>query len=395
MKGDIIKLDFLKKSDEVTGVEVIRLTDDIGDTYHPYFTMPLVARDSSFILVGGNRTGKWQLYALYFREQKMVQLTDGNDVDPHKSLLDAANNLAYYVDGNTIKSVDVSTLSERERLTIPSGFMVGQLSITDDGKYIAFSFSEITEYINREKTAPPSKVTHISLALRERFYLRPTSAVIRLNTEDDTYHTVWGEREWISHTNISPIDSNIILFCHETSWHLVQRMWIARVESDEVYPLVKQQRNLERVGHEFFTATGRIGAQYSFRHSPELPFYLHADLFVDVDGKNEMRYYYPYTRTNHIQLNHAENLGVGDHAHIREDQPDHNAYISLLKYNNDNYKVKVGLLCHHGSSWKGQMSHPHPFFMPNDEHVIFSSHTNGRANVYMAAADWDKTIKSN
>jgi oligogalacturonide lyase len=315
----------------------------------------------------------------------MVQLTEGEGVDVHGALYDSAYDKAWYVQNNMLKCVDVNSFKEEDRLSIPKGFTNSQLSITKDSKFLAYTYREVLELCDRKK---------VQMGIRESYYRRPTSVVIRYDVEGDKYHAVWGEREWISHTNIHPYDPNIILYCHETSWHLVQRMWICKVATDEVYPLVVQKYNLDRVGHEFFTESGRVGTQFSCRHTPEVPFYQHGDVFVNVDGTNEIRYFYPYTRPDHIQLNYAENMGVGDTAHIRADQDDKRDYISLLKYDPETLKVKVGLLCRHGSSWADQKSHPHPLFTPDDRHVVYSSHTDGRCNVYMAEADWDRCILS-
>lgn len=393
MIGSIIKLDFVTCPDSVTGVPVTRLSDDIGQTYHPYFTMPLVSRDGNELLVGSDRTGCWQLYVMDLKKQQMVQVTDEAGVDPHKSLLDAANHRVFFVSGRAVKSVDLDTLHTQEHIAFPfEQTVVGQLSITDDGRYLAFSIRE-----DRQDIIAPGRTEHkanIDTAMRERLYCRPLCKVLRVDTQLGLYQVIWGEREWISHTNISPVDADLVLFCHETSWHLVQRMWTMRISTDEIEPLIQQRYNLDRIGHEFFTATGRVGAQFSTRHSPKVRFYLHGDVFVDADGRNEKRYLYPYAGANHIQLNHSETFGVGDHAQIRLDQPDYRDYIALTQYDEETCRVRVGLLCRHGTSWDGQMTHPHPFFMPDDRHVVFSSQTNGRTNVYMAEANWDKTIKN-
>lgn len=228
--------------------------------------------------------------------------------------------------------------------------------------------------------------------MREKYFRRPTSIVIRYDLTKKSSLVLWGDQQWISHVNISPTDPNVVLFCHEGPWLHVHRMWTARVDHDKVYPLIDQKVNLERIGHEFFTASGRVGAQYSYRDQVGEEFYKHGDIFVNTDGSDERRYYYPYTRPSHVQMNYAENLGIGDRAPIRKDMKDHGNYLAMLKYEGES--VEVGLLCAHGTSWKSQMSHPHPIFTRDDKYVIFSSERNGRTNVYKARVDWDKTIKS-
>lgn len=391
MKGKTWKLSPIVQKDPDTGVPVTRLTDNEGDTYHPYFTMPLFTKEGESLLVASTRTGSGQLYRLYLKEHKLVQLTDEPEVACGSAVMDRAHNRIFYPAADQLKVLDLETLRSETLLHAPAGYKIGQLSITDDGDYLAFSMSEAFSYMEEAKI---EQERGRLLSSCEHLYRRPNSVVIRYNAKADTYRTVWGENEWITHTNISPVDPNIILFCHEASWFLVQRMWIAKVATDEVHPLVEQPYNLMRVGHEFFTASGRIGAQFSLRHSPEVPFYLQGDLFVNHDGTQEMRYFYPYTRPNHVQLNHAETLGVGDRAHIRRVQPDLNRYMSLLRYHPETFRVEVGLLCAHNTTWKGQPSHPHAIFTPDDSHVLFSSQAGGKCNVYLAPADWEHTIKS-
>ena len=49
--------------------------------------------------------------------------------------------------------------------------------------------------------------------------------------------------------------------------------------------------------------------------------------------------------------------------------------------------VKKEILFEHGSSWKGQRSHPHPHFSPNGKYVLFSTDKSGVAQVYTVKVD--------
>ena len=75
--------------------------------------------------------------------------------------------------------------------------------------------------------------------------------ILRYDTVANVGYPVTGELRRMTHVIIHPLDGNTVLFCHEGPWHLVQRMWIAKVATDEVYPLLETKRNLERAGHEF------------------------------------------------------------------------------------------------------------------------------------------------
>lgn len=384
MRGDVIYSTMTRGSDPLTGVNVIQLTESAGDTYHPYFTKTLIDEDNQYMLLGSNRSGSMQMYTFRFNDGQMVQITDEEKVVPFSSVLDARHHIVYYFADRMLRSVRLDTLEVEELMEIPRGFRSSDLSIDNEGAYLAFSYVEDMELCTANDA--------IYSDMREKYFRRPTSIVIRYDLAKKSPFVLWGEQQWISHVNISPVDPNVVLFCHDGPWLQVHRLWTARADLDKVYPLIDQKVILERIGHEFFTASGKVGAQYSYRDQVGEAFYRHGDIFVNTDGTDERRYYYPYSRPAHIQMNYAESLGVGDRAHIRQDMKDHNNYVALLRY--EGQSIEVGLLCPHGTSWRSQMSHPHPLFTRDDRYVLFSSERNGRTNVYLAEANWEKTIKS-
>jgi oligogalacturonide lyase len=390
VKGDIIRSEPQRKRDELTGVEVIRLSPDEGNTNHPYFTASQVDRDTTYLLVSSDRTGRDQLYTVRLADGEMVQLTD--DADVGSSCLDAVHHVAYYFAGHVLKSVRIDDLSEEALMEIPQGFLAASLSCTDDGRYLAFTMIEL-ENVELCTARYTPEFSGGSKGFREKFFRWPSSVIIRYDTEAQVGHVVTGELRRMTHVIIHPLDGNTVLYCHEGPWHLVQRMWIANVATDEVHPLVETKRLLERAGHEFFTRSGRVGAQYSYRYRPDMPWLQHADLYVNTDGSDERRYYYPYHRPVHIHAHPEEHMAVGDTAQIREDDADYARYIALVRYDDERHRAIVGRLCSHDASWR-KSSHPHPVFAPDGEHVIWGSDLGGRMNVYMARADWERCIVS-
>ena len=390
MKGDIIQTEFRTIEDPDTGVEVTRLSDDQGDTNHPYFTVSQVDPEMASMIVSSNRTGRDQFYTLNFDDQTMVQLTDDEDV--HTGCLDAENHILYYFAGHLLKSVRLDDLSTETLMEVPSSFIPASLGCTRDGQYLAWTIVELADVDLCTARYEP-EFSGGSKGFREKFYRYPSSLILRYDTLAHSGYVVTGEHRRMTHVIIHPDDGDTVLFCHEGPWDLVQRMWIARVPTDEVSPLVKTRRHLERVGHEFFTRDGRVGAQYSYRYRPDMRWIHHADLYVNPDGSNEQRYYYPYSRPVHVHANSEAEFAVGDTAQIREDDPEARRYISLIKYDADRHRAIVGRLCRHDTSWR-KASHPHPIVTPDGEHVIWGSDVGGQMNVYMAPADWEACLKS-
>lgn len=371
----VIRLRPQQYKDAYTGVEVIKLTDSNHDTMHPYFTQPLFTRDGKALIVSSNRTGRWQLYLLRLDEPELIQLTDEpSGIHPHKSCMDSNRNIAYYWTGNELKYVDVESLEEGLIYGIPQGFSPSILTISSDGKYLAFAYSEIINTTQWQH--------------RERFilnmYIRPRSIVTRVNVDRSEGEPLWGELEWITHVNISPVDPDIVLFNHEGPWYLVQRMHIVKASTHEVWPLYVQRRYVEMVGHEFFTRDGVVVAQYGRRSSPSSSDWVYYDLFINADGSNPRFYKYPGPKPGHIKTNSDARIAVGDKAYITPDFKDGDKYIALIHYDNDEMKAEVSLLCRHDSTWlSSQRSHPHPIFTPDDQYALFVSDKEGVSNIYL------------
>ena len=272
---------------------------------------------------------------------------------------------------------------------VPATYNFHSLSITNDERYLAFSVVEEIPLLTAKFANP---LAESAPGARERYFNQPRSLVIRYDLIANSAECVYGGHYRITHTSLKPDDGNSMIFCHDGPWYLVQRMWTVKVASDEVAPLFVQQHNLEGVVHEFFTPSGRIGAQYSFRYKPDMPFFQFADLYIDFDGKNQERYYYPFSRPGHVSINHTETLACGDAGCIRADTEHPERYLSLIRYNKENHRAEVEILCEHNTSGK-KSAHVHPVFTPDDRYVVYSSDCEGKLNIYMAEVDETKTIK--
>ena len=332
------------------------------------------------MIVTSTRSGSWQLYKLDIPERTMTQLTEDDSVSPHAPCLDRRNMIAYYWSGRFLKYVDLETFETSVIYVIPEGYSPTVLSITPDGRYLAFAFFE-----RFELSSYKGKSHYGSL---EYMYRRPRSLVVRIDLRGEEVLPVWGENAWITHFNISPTNPDIILFCHEGPWYLVQRMWVVNAKTHEIWPLVRQSRYLESVGHEFFTDDGRVVAQYSRRSTPHSSDWVYYDVFVNPDGSDLRFYKYPHLPPIHVKTNSKATMGVGDRCFPSANFKEGSSYIGLIKYLG-NGEVELKPLCKHGTSWLTQHSHPHPIFTPNDEHVTFSSDREGCCNVYMAPVVWD------
>jgi oligogalacturonide lyase len=64
------------------------------------------------------------------------------------------------------------------------------------------------------------------------------------------------EHEWLGHLQFSPTDPNLIMFCHEGTWHEVDRIWTIHTDGTGLTKIHTRTMNMEIAGHEFFSSDG-------------------------------------------------------------------------------------------------------------------------------------------
>jgi oligogalacturonide lyase len=86
----------------------------------------------------------------------------------------------------------------------------------------------------------------------------------RIPMEMFTIDTRTGERkvihrstDWLNHLQFSPVDPNLLLFCHEGPWHRVDRIWSMRLPTGQPQLMHHRTMNMEIAGHEFFAPDGK------------------------------------------------------------------------------------------------------------------------------------------
>jgi oligogalacturonide lyase len=69
---------------------------------------------------------------------------------------------------------------------------------------------------------------------------------------------IFREHEWLGHLQFSPTDPGLIMFCHEGTWHEVDRIWTIRTDGSGLKKMHTRTINMEIAGHEFFSADGKM-----------------------------------------------------------------------------------------------------------------------------------------
>jgi oligogalacturonide lyase len=62
---------------------------------------------------------------------------------------------------------------------------------------------------------------------------------------------------WLNHLQFSPTDPNTLLYCHEGTWHEVDRVWTIRTDGTGQRLLHQRKMDMEIAGHEFWSHDGK------------------------------------------------------------------------------------------------------------------------------------------
>jgi oligogalacturonide lyase len=166
--------------------------------------------------------------------------------------------------GAIIYATNVDTAATREVVKLPSGRSVASLNADETlllGTYV--------EAAGAPAAAPPARnpadIAQMTFAdakdLRLHNQLMATRAgaprvLFTVNTKTGEQKDIFREHEWLGHLQFSPTDRNLIMFCHEGTWHEVDRIWTIHADGTGLKKIHTRTMNMEIAGHEFFSSDG-------------------------------------------------------------------------------------------------------------------------------------------
>ena len=62
---------------------------------------------------------------------------------------------------------------------------------------------------------------------------------------------------WLNHLQFSPTDPNLLLYCHEGTWHENDRIWTIRTDGSQQRLMHKRTMDMEIAGHEWWSFDGK------------------------------------------------------------------------------------------------------------------------------------------
>lgn len=360
--------------DRVSGVTVHRLTSYLGHSNHAYFTNNGWWDGNKRLLFNSDRANASNLFSIEIETGEISRLTDFQPGDPISSHFSNDVNPVrpevYYERQDGLYALHLETLEHRLLYQAPEGFHIHGGLVGAAGKYVyAVLMEDLSDRIYANLSAS-------YVGMRDIFEAKPDCRIMRIDTERAGGEEIWQEYCWIGHVNPSPTKANLLTFCHEGQWNLVDhRIWVMDLDKGTPDPIRPRRVEGEKIGHEYWFANGeQIGYQV---HEPD-----HRSFFgfVRYDGTGEMEApCVPFPSPDHIHSNDFHLIAS-----------DSGKAIKLYRYNGTDFDSARVLCMHDGSFFYGS-HHPHPRFTADGKQILFNSNVSGYCNLYMADIPEDVT----
>lgn len=363
--GKVWEVECSEYTDSVSGVKVRQLTNYKGHSHHFYFTNSGWYDGGRKLLFGSDRENRTNLFSLELSSGAITQLTDLEPlekpygVDFLGSCVNPRREEAYFWYGRQLTAIDLTSLELRPLWEAPEGFLTQLINCTTDGRYVcAGVFEDLSSRFMIDYGAG-------YIGFRETWEARPLSRIVKVATDGSYAETVWEERYWIGHINTSPTQPNLITFCHEGPWGLVDnRIWGLDLDTGKVWQIRPREAG-ESLGHEYWLADGvRIG--YHGRTGDNQNFLGR----IKYDNTERIE----FTEKQHTGHTHSNDFSliVGDGGQV------------VKIWRSDGEKLEgPRVLCEHRSSFHIQKVHVHPRFSPDSSYIIFTSDRTGYGNIYL------------
>ena len=365
-KGDIYPAERSSFSDSETGVIVHRLTSQLCHSNHLYFTHWCYYDGLRRMVFHSDRGGARNLFGLDLDSGEIRQLTGfqpGEEgVHPFCACVTHARDEAYFWYAGALHALDLTTLEERHLWNLPGRMHGGMPNCDCGGAYVYFA---LTPDLSDEIAFGPA---HGQAAFEQYRAAHPRSRICRVPTSGGEAEILWEEDCWIGHINSSPVEPNLLTFCHEGPWPLVdQRIWGLDAERKSVWRIRPESEGIV-IGHEYWFADGsRVG--YHGRTRDRVPLWGHADPLGGDFAE------FPVLRPSM----HFHSLGADL---LVSDGSAADPYLRLWRWNGERYDGAV--LCRHSGSFHSQRVHVHPAMTPDGRGVVFTSDMQEYGSIYFA-----------
>jgi oligogalacturonide lyase len=232
--------------DSDTGHRILRLSSEPG-TESLYFNENAWTADGDKLVYYG-RSG---IFDYNFKTHENELVVPGSNI--FGVIVSPKTRTVYYVrhtdGGLTAFSTQLDTRATHKIGSVPEGGSL--LAVNADDTLLAGSFAEQGDHYPK----PPNESK--GAWMLRRLEGHQPMALFTLNVRTGELKTFSHSTDWLNHVQFSPTDPNLILFCHEGPWQLVDRIWTVHADGTGLTLIHKRIIQNEIAGHEFFSPDGK------------------------------------------------------------------------------------------------------------------------------------------
>ena len=365
-----------------TGHRVVRLSDQPGTASLYFHQNPYTATGDKMVV--STPAGLATIALATRTNRPLVDATAGRI---SHLVVGRKTRQAFYIQNNTVFAANVDTgvtrrILEHPRLRTGSGF-----GLSADEGVLAGSFvlQDAATTQAPQSTGSPSAPPGNPLAtppptassLEARWAARLPMALYTLDVNTGALKVVYQSTDWLNHVQMSPSDSNLIMFCHEGPWHFVDRIWTINTDGLNRRLMHKRTMEMEIAGHEFFSANGRT-IWYDLQTPKSKVFWL-----AGVEVASGRTFRYPVAREEwsvHFNASPDGTMFAGDGGGPRSvAAPGNGQWIYLFRPAADGRLSSERLvdLAKHDYQLE-----PNVTFTPDQKWIVFRSNMHGATHVY-------------
>ncbi|MFD2569045.1 oligogalacturonate lyase family protein [Spirosoma soli] len=359
--------------DKDTGHKLVRLTQLEGNNESFYFhNNPFVKQRAGegdkMVFYNTTPTGK-RLYALNLRTLQAEPLSSESGRASGEIVAPKRREVIYQRQ-DSVFATHVDTKKTRLVYVFPADFKASISTLNADETVLAGSRGgEAAREILRKYPEKKDFFPRI-------FEAKVPHELFTINTQTGELKKIHQENTWLGHVQFSPTDPDLLMFCHEGPWHLVDRIWHISLKSGAVKLMHKRSMDGEIAGHEFFSRDGKT-IWFDLQKPRGETFYLAGS---DVaTGKETV---YEMTRDEwsiHFNISPDQKLFAGDGgdpgqvAKARDGM-----WLYLFRPEGDTLKSeRLVNMKHHGYKLE-----PNVHFSPDGKWIIFRANFEGKSQVY-------------
>jgi oligogalacturonide lyase len=371
--------------DKDTGHKLIRLTRGDGSNRSFYFhNNPFIpALDDEgdlMVFYGSQQAGETdriyrrrisrQLYSVNLKTLEIKQLTR-HPGWIFGEIVGKKRREAFYQSRDTVFAVNVDNTESRVVYIFPDSIdRAFVTTLNADENILAGAFSTVRkDSILRNN---PRKSDFFNLI----FEAKLPHTLFTINIETGELEYIHSDTAWINHVQFSPTDPEMLMFCHEGPWHLLDRIWLINITEKKLRLMHKRTVHREIAGHEFFSRDGNT-IWFDLQIPRGETFYLAS---ADVKTGDEKQYALKRDEWSvHFNISPDQKTFAGDGGDSSQvARAKYGKWIYLFHPIGDSLKSeRLVNMKHHNYDLE-----PNVHFSPDGKWIIFRANFEGTSQIY-------------